>query len=414
MSAEYDRKTGSRAKRWELTGDPKRLIESTSEYPIMYRNLGTQPQTQHPFNLYWDIKSQPDALRGTFDLNKKAIPELAKKLVDRGITSMVGQGLGTSQFVAMTAAGAFWDWAGWDARGIDSLEYVSYDMPFDFKKTAFFSYSGSGSTFDSNRAAQKAKEKGAFQVAFTSVANSPITQKANETILCAGGFDTGGSDTFHYTTRLTASVWLALEIAALTRPGARSWNDLRERMFQIPDKMEKMFDLVSERARILSARYKDIRSVIIVGGGANEGTAQEYALKYDEMSSIPAKAMCRGRHIHGALGLTQPNILSIVLAPLEDQGYDALRDIAQATMMLKSPSIGIISDEDEKVAEQVDDVFRLPETDPYLFSILAILPGQLLPYFAGVAQGNMNPDCQRSDIARHARVWNWLFPKDSH
>lgn len=414
MAENYKQKAGTRVKRWELEGDPIRLIENTGEYPIMYRNLGTEPQTQHPFNLYWDIKSQPNALRDTFDLNKKNIPLLAKKLVDRGINSMVGHGLGTSQFVAMTAAGAFWEWAGWDARGIDSLEYANFEMPFDFKKTAFFSYSGSGATVDSNRAAQKAKERGAFQVAFTSVANSPITKKSDETILCAGGFDTGGSDTFHYTTRLTVSVWLALEIAALTKPDARDWNDLRERLFAIPDKMEKMFDWVSDRAQILSTRYKNIRSVIIVGGGANEGTAEEYGLKYDEISPIPAKPMCPGRHLHGALGLTQNDILTIVIAPLGDQDYAALRDVAQVTMMLKSPSIGIISEEDQKVAEQVDDVFRIPETDPYLFSIISILPGQLLPYFAGVAQGDINPDCQRSNIARHARVWNWLFPKDTH
>ena len=151
-----------------------------------------------------------------------------------------------------------------------------------------------------------------------------------------------------------------------------------------------------------------------MGGGANEGTAQEIALKYDEMSHIPAKGMCPGRHIHGALGLTTHDILTIVVAPLDDPAYSALRDVAQVTMMLKSPSMGIVSSDDEKICAQVDDLFRLPERDPILFSVLAILPGQLLAYFAGVAQGNINPDCQRANIARHARVWNWLFPKGTH
>jgi glucosamine 6-phosphate synthetase-like amidotransferase/phosphosugar isomerase protein len=138
------------------------------------------------------------------------------------------------------------------------------------------------------------------------------------------------------------------------------------------------------------------------------------ALKYDEMSHIPAKGMCPGRHLHGALGTTTYNILTIVLAPGEDPNYSALRDVSQVTRMLKAPSIGIISGEDKVVAEEVDDVFRIPETEPILFSILAVLPGQLLPYFAGVAQGNVNPDCQRADVARHARVWHWLFPKGTH
>jgi glucosamine--fructose-6-phosphate aminotransferase (isomerizing) len=411
---QYQREAGKRIKQWNIEGDIRQHIEGTAEHSIMYRALGTEPQTQHPFNLYGDIRSQPEALRGTFALNREIIPALAKKLVDKGFTAMAGHGLGTSQFVAQAAAAAFWMWAGWDARDLDSLEYLNFSHPIDFKKTVFFAYSGSGSTVDSNRAAAKAKELGAYQVAFTSVAGSPITQKCDDSIVCAGGFDTGGSDTFHYTTRLAASIWLALEIGALTHPNARDWNDLRQRLFATADKMEAMFEWASERARILSARYKEIRSIIAVGAGGNEGTAEEIALKYDEMGHIPTKGMCPNRHIHGALGLTDHRILTIILAPLDDPGYKELRDIAQVTDMLKSPSIGIISEADDEVAAQVDDVFRLPETDPVLFSILAILPGQLLPYWSAVAQGDINPDCQRANIPRYARVWNWLFPKDTH
>jgi glucosamine 6-phosphate synthetase-like amidotransferase/phosphosugar isomerase protein len=414
MTDEIERVDGHRIKTWGLEGDIKRLIEGTGEYPIMYRALGTPPRKEHPFNLYGDIQSQPEALRGTFERNLKVVPAIAQRLVEKGFQGMVGHGLGTSQFVAMTAAGAFWDYAGWSAYGIDSLEYVNYRQPVDFSKTVFFNYSGSGSTVDSNRAALKARELGAYQVAFTSIAGSPITQKSDDSIVCSGGFDTGGSDTFHYTTRLAASIWLALEIGALTHPDRRDWSDLRQRLFAIPDKMESGFEWISERARLLAARYKDIRSILVVGSGANLGTAEEIALKYDEMSHIPTKGMCPGRHIHGALGLTIHNILTIVVAPYEDKSYAALRDVAQATMMLKSPSIAILSEQDEKVAEQVDDVFRLPESEPNLFAILAILPGQLLPYWGAIAQGDINPDTQRGNIARHARVWNWLFPKDTH
>jgi hypothetical protein len=49
-----------------------------------------------------------------------------------------------------------------------------------------------------------------------------------------------------------------------------------------------------------------------------------------------------------------------------------------------------------------------------LFSLLAILPGQLLPYWSAVEQGDINPDCQRSNIAKYARVWHMLFPPGTH
>lgn len=414
MNKEFKQQTGKRVKQWGIEGNIKRHIENTAEYPTMYRALGTEPQTGHPFNLYRDIKSQGSALRETFAMNQEIIPQLAKKLVNKGFTGMVGHGLGTSQFIAQTASGAFWEYAGWSAKDLDSLEYVMYDYPIDFKQTVLFSYSGSGSTVDSNRAADKARELGAFQVGFTSIAGSPITKKCDESIVCAGGFDTGGSDTFHYTTRLAASVWLAIEIGALLQSKKRDWDDLRKRLFSTADKYDQMFDWVSKRAELLSSRYRDVRSIIVAGSGANEGTAEEIALKYDEMGHIPTKGMCAGRHIHGALGLTQHDILTIIVAPLNDQNYEVLRDIAQVTYMLKSPSIAIISEKDKRVAEQVDDVFRLDEDDPIIFSILAILPGQLLPYWSAIAQGGINPDTQRANIARHAKVWDWLFPKDTH
>lgn len=414
MNDEVERKYGERAKRWGLDGEIQHLIEGAAEYPIMYRALGTSPQIKHPFNLYGDIRSQPAALRDTFDQNQAILPALARTLVEKGFTGMIGHGLGTSQFVALTASGAFWEYAGWSAWALDSLEYVNFAQPVDFSKTVFFNYSGSGSTVDSNRAAEKARQLGAYQVAFTSIDSSPITKKSDHSVVCAGGFDTGGSDTFHYTTRLAVSIWLALEIGALTRPQARDWDDLRRRLFALPDRMEADFEPTSERARLLAARYKDIRSILVVGSGPNLGTAEEIALKYDEMSHIPTKGMCPGRHIHGALGLTDHKILTIIVAPLEDKSYAALRDIGQATMMLKSPSIAIISEADQAIAEQVDDVFRLPESEPNLFAILAILPGQLLPYWGAIAQGDINPDTQRANIARHAKVWNWLFPKDTH
>jgi glucosamine--fructose-6-phosphate aminotransferase (isomerizing) len=410
----YEQKPGTRIKEWDLGENPEALIEATAESPVMYAWLGTEPRAAHPFNVYGDIASQGKALRDTFELNRERIPALAARVVERGLDTVLGYGLGTSQYAAKTALAAFWSYAGYAAWALDSLEYVGSSQPIDFERTVALAYSGSGSTVDTIRAARAMKERGAFQIAFTSVAGSPLTADCDETVVCAGGFDTGGSDTFHYTTRVAASVWLALEIGAQRDPHARGWNALRTRLFALPDKLDRLFEGISARADALATRYRDVRSVFVVGSGAGEALAEELTLKYDEMSHIPAKAMCPGRHLHGALGTTAPEILTIVVAPLDDPNYAALRDVAQVTRMLKTPSIALVSERDRAVASEVDDVFRLPEREPILFPLLAILPGQLLAYFAGVAQGDVNPDCQRANIARYARVWHWLFPKGAH
>jgi len=413
MSEDYQRETGKRAKPWGWEGDIDRLVEATGEYPIMYQALGSQLRTEHPFNVYGDIKTQPAVLRETLDSNRDTVGPIADKIIAKGLTRILGCGLGTSQYVAQVAAGAFWRFAGLDASDIDSLEFILTERPYDYSRLAFFAYSGSGSTVDSIRAARKARGAGAYTLAFTSIAGSPITQVCEDTLVTAGGFDTGGSDTFHYTARLAAAVLLALALGERRRPQALDYGAIRRELFELPERFAAMFDAVDARCHTLARRHKGRRAVLVVGSGANLGTAEEIALKYDEMSSIPTKAMCTGRHLHGALGLTDEQILTILVAP-PGPAYPQMVDIARATQMLKAPSIAIVSESDDQVSKLVDDVIRLPTEDEVLFSLLAILPGQLLPYWSAVELGDINPDCQRSNIAKYARVWHMLFPPGTH
>ncbi len=408
------RETGYRVKRWGIDeAHASRLSEATAEHPVMYQALGTTPQTGHPYNLYSDISVQPQAVSDTLRQNQTLIAAIADECVKRGIRRVVGFGLGTSQFVAQVAANGFWKFAGIDADQADAVEFQMYDRPYDFAHTAFMAQSGSGSTTDSNRAAQLAKERGGYVIALTSIAGSPLSTIADVNIVCAGGYDTGGSDTFHYTTRLAASLMLALEIGARRQPQAHDYADLRQQLLSAGDRMSAVFADVDARCRSIAKRLKHARSVLVVGSGPHLGTAEEITLKFDEMSHIPAKALCWGRHIHGAIGLTDELIHTIIVAP-PGNAYERMVDIAKVTQMLKTPSIAIVAEDDEQIASLVDDVIRLPKMEETLFSVLAILPGQLLPYYCAVELGDVNPDCQRSNIPRYARVWLMLFPPGTH
>lgn len=412
--SDYSREKGKRIKTWGAEGDLKAQIEGSYEYPVMYRWLGTNPRNEHPYNLYGDIKSQPAALRDTFRENLASVKDIARELHARGINRIVGTGLGTSQFVAQAAAAAFWKYAGIDASDVDGLEYFTNPRPYDYSKLCFTVYSGSGSTVDSNRAGRLAKEKGAFILAVTSVDGSPVTQFADRKIICSGGFDTGGSDTFHYTTRLGASIMLAIELGRLNQPGRYDYDRLTENLLAIPEKFESMFASVEARCKSIAKQYYKYRCNIIVGSGANLGSAEEMALKFDEMAHLPSKAMCPDRHIHGALGLTDHRILTILLAPKSCPAYKELKDIAEFAQNIKVPCIAVVSQSDDDIADMVDDVVRLPEEDEILFTLLNILPSQLIPYFSSVFTGTLNPDTQRSNVPRYAKAWAKLFPPGTH
>lgn len=390
-----------------------RAVEATSELPVMYIALGSEPKTEHPFNLYHDIMSTPKALRDTL----KSIPDQVSKVVDeiiaRKLTRVVGVGMGTSEFVAIGGAAALGNYADFDGDAADSGEFLASQRNWNLPKTCFVIFSGSGRTVDSNRAAQKARDGGAHIVAVTSVPFSPLTKISDDVIVCKGGFDTGGSDTFHYTTRLAAGVLLALELGERTHPKRCDYKSLRKQLYGIPDWWDDHIEEIDGRCRSIARYHKNTRSALCVGGGANLATAEEFALKFDEMCHIPGKAMCPNRHIHGVLGLTDERIATFIIAP-PGPSYPWLRQVAQATIGLKTPSIGIVTENDDDIAKMMDYTVRLPDVDETIFSVAAAIPAQLIPYYCAVELGGINPDCQRSNIPKHARVWMELFPPGTH
>jgi len=401
-------------KQWDwLEGGGDLAIEATGELPTMYTALGSEPKTEHPFNLYRDIMSIPQALRDTLATIPEQVSVVADKIVKRKLARVIGTGLGTSQFVAMGAACAIGSFADMDGDQVDSGEFLTSTRNWNLGKSAFIVYSGSGRTIDANRAAQKAADGGAYLVAVTSVPHSPLTKITEDAIVCQGGFDTGGSDTFHYATRFAAGVLLALEIGERTNPKRCNYKALRKELNDMPDALEERVSALDARCRTIARRHKNARAFLTVGGGPNLATAEEFALKFDEMAHIPAKAMCPDRHIHGALGLTDERIVTAIVAP-PGPSYPWLKQIAQATLGLKTPSVGIVTDRDSDIAPMMDYVLRLPEFDENIFAIAATFVVQLLPYYCAVEQGDINPDCQRSNIPKHARVWMQLFPRGSH
>jgi glucosamine--fructose-6-phosphate aminotransferase (isomerizing) len=393
--------------------DPVLDIEATSEYPVMYRALGTEPRTGHPYNVYDDIRTEPHVVSKTLEIISDSVRRVAAEIVKREISHVVGIGMGTSQFVGQAAGPAFWEWAHLTTEDRDSVEALTTEKPYDYEHTALLCFSGSGSTVDTISACKKFTEKGAYSVAITSIAGSPLTKTTKDTIACVGGFDTGGSDTFHYATRLAASLALAIELGKERSVSDLDFKELQAQLKSVPADMAKRLDEIDKRCWSIAKHNARMRSALVVGTGPNYGTAEEMALKFDEMAHIPAKAMVPTRHLHGALGLTDERIQTVILAP-ENNASHWIEQIANVTMMLKVPSMAIVPDKEKVISPMMDYVIRVPISNEHLFALYVVPAIQMYPYYCAVEQGDINPDCQRSNIPRYARVWRMVLPRGSH
>ncbi|MHA1147545.1 MAG: hypothetical protein ACTSR8_04820 [Promethearchaeota archaeon] len=94
-----------------LEDNPIERIECTTEYLVMYYALGTEPRTEHPFNVYNDIKSEPVAVKKTLEIVGESVNKVADEFIKREIKHIVGTGMGTSQFIMQASGPAFWKWA---------------------------------------------------------------------------------------------------------------------------------------------------------------------------------------------------------------------------------------------------------------------------------------------------------------
>jgi glucosamine--fructose-6-phosphate aminotransferase (isomerizing) len=178
-------------------------------------------------------------------------------------------------------------------------------------------------------------------------------------------------------------VLLALELGRRVTPGRVNYDKLRKQLYEMPDWLDANKKDLDARCRTIAKRYRNARCFISVGGGPNLATAEELALKFDEMAHIPCKGMCPDRHIHGALGLTDERIVTAIIAP-EGPSYPWLKQIAQATLGLKTPAIGIVSENDNDIAPMMDYVLRLPDVDEHIFAVVSTFVIQLLPYYCAV------------------------------
>jgi len=82
--------------------------------------------------------------------------------------------------------------------------------------------------------------------------------------------------------------------------------------------------------------------------------------------------------------------------------------------MIKSPSMAIVPDGEEAIAPLMAYVVRTPVEDEHLFALYTVPVIQLIPYYCAVEQGDINPDCQRSNIPKYARAWSVVLGPGGH
>lgn len=270
---------------------------------------------------------------------------------------------------------------------VDIASEYRYRDPLTDSKTLSIIISQSGETIDTLAALKEAKRRGARSLAVTNVVGSSVSREADQVVYTWAGPEIAVASTKAYTTQLAALLLLAIYMGQLngvltTRAVTKLLQDLKK----VPDQCEDIFSQVNT-VKALAKAFTDHEDAFFIGRSMDYGLAMEGALKLKEISYIHAEAYAGGELKHGTLALIVPGIPVIALATQGDVEEKMISNIKEVKAR-DAYVIGIAKASDREVGKTVDVVLHVPDSDNFVVPILAVIPLQLLAYYAAVLKGN--------------------------
>jgi glucosamine--fructose-6-phosphate aminotransferase (isomerizing) len=269
---------------------------------------------------------------------------------------------------------------------VDVASEFRYRNPLLGEDTLVIIISQSGETADTLAAMRLAKQQGSPVVAITNVVGSTVSRDADRVIYTWAGPEIAVASTKAYTTQLIVLYLLALqlgqtaglipekEIMAVTQ----ELQNLPADVDRIMHKAESIKEFVN--------RLKEWEDAFFIGRGLDYAVALEGSLKLKEISYIHAEAYPAGELKHGTLALITENIPIIALAT-QPALYEKMWSNIKEVKARDAYVLAIVNERDTETKKEVDATFEIPLTLPILTPVLAVIPLQLISYYASVARG---------------------------
>lgn len=338
--------------------------------------------------IYEQPKSIRDTMTGRMDAEEKKInfPELkwtAEEIA--GINKIFIVACGTAYHAGIVGKYYLEQLAHIPVE-VDIASEFRYRAPLVDGSSLTIVISQSGETSDTMAALREARRLGSRTLAVTNVVGSSIARDADQVLYTYAGPEIAVASTKAYTTQILAMLMLAIYAGRLRGTMDRDREIvLAEGLLEIPEQVHQMLENV-DQIKIFARRYGSSEDVFFIGRSLDYAVALEGALKLKEISYIHAEAYAAGELKHGTLALIVEGVPVIVLATQEDV-YDKTVSNMQEVKAREAVVIAIGFEGDASLAKYADHVIYIPSTGKYLAPLLAVLPLQLLSYYAALTRG---------------------------
>lgn len=261
-----------------------------------------------------------------------------------------------------------------------------YSNPLTDANTLCIVISQSGETSDTLAALKEAKRLGAKSLAITNVVDSSIAREADYVVYTWAGPEISVASTKAYTTQLVAGLLLAMYLGQLNgKMDAELAHEILHQVHTLPELIHTIFE-VDEDMKAFAKNYGFKEDAFFLGRSIDYAVALEGALKLKEISYIHAEAYAAGELKHGTLALIEEGVPVIALATQEDV-YDKMVSNIREVKAREALVIGIALQGDTEMAKHVDHTIYIPKANKFVAPILAVVPLQLLAYYAAITRG---------------------------
>ena len=269
---------------------------------------------------------------------------------------------------------------------VDIASEFRYRSPILDESTLTIVISQSGETSDTLAALKEAKRLGSKTMAITNVVGSSIAREADQVVYTWAGPEIAVASTKAYTTQLITGFMLATYMAGLKETISADYaKSLISSLRKVPAQISEILEDV-EPIKTFAQQYGFNEDVFFIGRSLDYAVALEGSLKLKEISYIHAEAYAAGELKHGTLALIVDGVPVIALATQKSVYEKTLSNIKEVKAR-DAVVIGIALNDDEQIDKYVDHVIKVPTTDELLAPLLAVIPLQLLAYYAAITRG---------------------------
>ena len=270
---------------------------------------------------------------------------------------------------------------------VDIASEFRYRDPLIGEGDLIIIISQSGETADSLAAMRLAKERGAKTLAVVNAKGSSIAREADMLIYTHAGPEIAVASTKAYMVQIAVMYLFAFELAL--SKGKISEDECRRLtglLLDMPARIDTVLARSAETHEI-AKRLTDTESLLYIGRGLDYALSMEGSLKLKEISYIHSESYAAGELKHGTISLIydgMPVIAVDTQKALHEKTVSNIKECKARGAM----TVLVCGDSACADSEIADCCFPLPETDDLLMPMLAVVPLQLIAYYAAVLRGN--------------------------